>query len=138
MYKRQGETVAVAHVEPSKSVVIDNDVVGATEQQAQGSDDSRVGRRTVPDCITMSDEVTIMGDASITDDEIVVVGDATVADKSTTDGDRRVVERGESVIVNAMSDELTTVDSSATDDVSGRNEVTGTIFSNDTMSLDQI
>jgi len=27
-----GETVAVAHVEPSKSVVIDNDVVGAAEQ----------------------------------------------------------------------------------------------------------
>ena len=27
-----GETVAVAHVESSKSVVIDNDVGGATEQ----------------------------------------------------------------------------------------------------------
>jgi len=27
-----GETVAVAHAEPSKSVVIDNDVGGATEQ----------------------------------------------------------------------------------------------------------
>ena len=29
-----GETVAVAHVEPSKSVVVDNDVVGVTEQQS--------------------------------------------------------------------------------------------------------
>jgi len=84
----------------------------------------------------MSDEVTIMGDASITDDETVVIGDATVVHESTIDGDRRVVEGGESVIVNAMSDELTTVDSSATDDVSGRNEVGGTILSNDIMSLD--
>ena len=89
-----GETVAVAHVESSKSVVIDNDIVGVTEQQAQGSDDSRVGRRTVSDCTTMSDEVTIIGDASITDDETVVIGDATVVDKSTTDGDREVVEGG--------------------------------------------
>jgi len=86
----------------------------------------------------MSDEVTIVGDTSITDDETVVVGDATVARKSTTDGDRGVVEGGESVIVSAMSDELTKVDGSATDDVSGRNGVNGTIFSNDTMSLDQI
>ena len=86
-----GETVAVVHVEPSKSVVIDNDVVGVAEQRAQGSDDSRVCRRTVSDCTTMSDEVTIIGDASITDDETVVIGDATVADKSTTDGDRGVV-----------------------------------------------
>jgi len=78
-----------------------------------------------------------MGDTSMTDDETVVVGDATVARKSTTDGDRIVTEGVESVIVNAMSDELTTVDSSATDDVSGRNGVNGTIFSNDTMSLDQ-
>ena len=29
-----GETVAVAHVEPSKSVVLDNDIGGATEQQS--------------------------------------------------------------------------------------------------------
>ena len=36
-----------------------------------------------------------------------------------------------------MSDELTTVDSSATDDVSDRNEMGGTILSNDIMSLDQ-
>jgi len=85
----------------------------------------------------MSGEVTIMGDASITDDETVVVGDATVARKSTTDRDRGVVEGGKSVIVNAMSDELTKVDGSVTDDVSGRNEVKGTILSNDTMSLDQ-
>ena len=85
----------------------------------------------------MSDEVTIVGDTSITDDETVVIGDATVVDKSTTDGDRGVVEGGESVIVNAMLDEVTAVDSSATDDVSGRNEVTGTIISNDTMSLDR-
>jgi len=85
----------------------------------------------------MSDEVTVMGDASITDDETVVIGDATVARKSTTDGDRGVVEGGESVIINAMSDELTKVDGSATDDVSGLNEVNGTIFSNDIMSLDQ-
>jgi len=86
----------------------------------------------------MSDEVTIVGDASITDDEIVVVGDATVARKSTTDGDRGVVKGGESVIVNAMSDELTKVDGSATDVVSDRDGVNGTIFSNDIMSLDQI
>ena len=86
----------------------------------------------------MSDEVTIMGDASITDDETVVVGDATVVHESITDGDRGAVGGGESVIVNAMSDEPTTVDSSATDDVSGGNEVNGTIFSNDTMSLDHI
>jgi len=85
----------------------------------------------------MSDEVTIVGDASITDDETVVVGDATVARKSTTDGDRGVTKGGESVIVNAMSDELTKVDGSATDDVSCRNGANGTIFSNDTMSFDQ-
>jgi len=85
----------------------------------------------------MSDEVTTVGDASIIDDETVVVGDATVARKSTTDGDRGVVKGDESVIVNAMSDELTKVDGSATDVVSGRNGVNGTIFSNDTMSLDQ-
>jgi len=85
----------------------------------------------------MSDEVTTVGDASITDDETVVVGDATVARKSTTDGDRGVVERGGSVIVNAMSDKLMKVDGSATDDVSCRNKVGGTILSNDTMSLDQ-
>jgi len=86
----------------------------------------------------MSDRGTVATDASITDDETVVIGDTTVAHKSTTDGDRGVVEGGESVIVNAMSDELTKVDGSATDDVSGRNEVNDTIFSNDTMSLDQI
>jgi len=86
----------------------------------------------------MSDEVTIVGDASITDDETVVVGDATAARKSTTDEDRGVIKRGESVIVNAMSDELTKLDGSATDDVSGRDGVNGTIFSNDIMSLDQI
>jgi len=78
-----------------------------------------------------------MGDTSITGDETVVIGDATVARESTTDGDRGVVKGGESVIVNAMSDELTKVDGSANDDVSGRNGVNGTIFSNDTMSLDQ-
>jgi len=86
----------------------------------------------------MSDEVTIVGDALRTDDETVVVTDAVVAHESTIDGDRVVTKGGESVIVNAMSDELTTVDSSATDDVSGRNGVNGTIFSNDIMSLDQI
>jgi len=86
----------------------------------------------------MSDGGTVAADASITDDGTVVVGDATVARKSTTDGDRGVVKGGESVIVNAMSDELTTVDSSATDDVSGRDGVNGTIFSNDIRSLDQI
>jgi len=85
----------------------------------------------------MSDEVTIVGDALTTDDETVVVTDVVVAHESTTDGDRVVTKGGESVIVNAMSDELTTVDSSATDDVSGRNGVNGTILSNDTMSLDQ-
>ena len=41
------------------------------------------------------------------------------------------------MIVNAMSDELTKVDGSATDVVSGRNGVNDTILSNDTMSLDQ-
>jgi len=85
----------------------------------------------------MSDEVTTVGDASITDDETVVVTDAVVARKSTTDGDRGVVKGDKSVIVNAMSDELTKVDGSVTDVVSGRNGVNGTIFSNDTMSLDQ-
>ena len=53
------------------------------------------------------------------------------------DGDRGITKGGESVIVNAMSDELTKVDGSVTDDVSGRNGVNGTILSNDTMSLDQ-
>jgi len=86
----------------------------------------------------MSDEVTMTADASITDDETVVVGDATIVYESTTDGDRVVTEGGESVIVNAMSDELTKVDSSAADDVSGRDGVNGTVFSNNTMSLDQI
>ena len=86
----------------------------------------------------MSDEVTMVEDALTTDDETVVVTNVEVAHESTTDGDRVVTKGGESVIVNAMSDELTTVDSSATDDVSGRNEVNGTIFSNDIKSLDQI
>ena len=86
----------------------------------------------------MSDEVTIVGDALTADDETVVVTDAVVvAHESTTDGDRGVTKRDKSVIVNAMSDELTKVDGSATDVVSGRNGVNGTIFSNDTMSLDQ-
>jgi len=86
----------------------------------------------------MSDEVTIVGDASITDDETVVVGDVTVARKSTTDGNRGITKWGKLVTVNAMSDELTKVDGSVTDDVSDRDGVNGTIFSNDTMSLDQI
>ena len=86
----------------------------------------------------MSDGVTVVGDASITDDETVVVVNAVVAHESTTDGDRGITKGGESVIVNAMSDELTKVDGSATDDVSGRSGVNGMIFSNDTMSLDQI
>ena len=85
----------------------------------------------------MSDRGTVAADASITDDETVVGGGVTVAHDSTTDGDRGVVKGGESVIVNAMSDELTKVDGSATNDVSGRNGVNDTIFSNDTMSLDQ-
>jgi len=86
----------------------------------------------------MSDEVSVAADASIIDDETVVVGGATVAHKSTTDEDRVVTEGNESVIVNAMSDELTKVDGSVTDDVSGRDGVNGTVFSNNTMSLDQI
>jgi len=86
----------------------------------------------------MSDEVTVVADASITDDETVVVADAAVAHKSTTDGDRAVTEWDESVIVNAMSDELTKVDGSVTDDVSGRDGVNGTVFSNNTVYLDQI
>jgi len=86
----------------------------------------------------MSDEVTVAADASITDDETVVVTDVVVAHESTTDGDKIVTKGGKSVIVNAMSDELTTVDSSATDDVSCRDGVNGTILSNDIMSLDQI
>jgi len=86
----------------------------------------------------MSDEVTVAADASIIDDETVVVADAAVAHESITDGDRVVTEGGESVIVNAMSDELTKVDGSVTDGVSGRNGVNGTVFSNNTVSLDQI
>jgi len=86
----------------------------------------------------MSDEVTVAADASITDDETVVVVDAAVAHESTTGGDRVVTEGDESVIVNAMSDELTKVDGSVTDVVSGRNGVNGTVFSNNTVSLDQI
>jgi len=85
----------------------------------------------------MSDEVTVVADASITDGTVVVEG-STVAHESTTDGDRGVTKGDESVIVNAMSDELTKVDGSVTDDVSGRNGVNGTVFSNHTMSLDQI
>ena len=84
------------------------------------------------------DEVTVVADASITDDEIVVAADAAVVHKSITDGDRVVTEGDESVIVNEMSDELTKVDGSATDDVSGRDGVNGTVFSNNTVSLDQI
>ena len=86
----------------------------------------------------MSDEVTVAADASITDDETVVVADAAVAHESITDGDRVVTEGDESVIVNAMSDELTKVDGSAPNDVSGRDGVNGTVFSNNTVSLDQI
>ena len=86
----------------------------------------------------MSDEVTVAAHASVTDDETVVAADTAVAHESTTDGDRVVTEGNESVIVNEMSDELTKVDSSAIDDVSGRNGVNGTVFSNNTVSLDQI
>ena len=85
----------------------------------------------------MFDRGTVAADASITDDETVVGGDVTVAHDSTTDGDRGVVKGDESVIVNAMSDELTKVDGSVTDVVSCRHGVNGTILSNDTMSLDQ-
>ena len=42
----------------------------------------------------MSDGGTVAADASITDDETVVGGDVTVSDKSTTDGDRGIVEGG--------------------------------------------
>jgi len=76
----------------------------------------------------MSDEVTVVADASITDDETVVVANAAVAHESTTDGDRVATEGNESVIVNETSDELTKVDGSATDDVSGRDGVNGTVF----------
>ena len=76
----------------------------------------------------MTDEVTVVADASITDDETAVVMDVVVPHESTTDGDRVVTKGGESVIINAMSDELTKVDSSATDDVSGRDGVSGTVF----------
>jgi len=79
-----------------------------------------------------------MTHASITDDEIVVVVDAAVTHKSTTDEDRAVIEGDESVIVNKMSDELTKVDGSAVNDVSDRDGVNGTVFSNNTVSLDQI
>ena len=109
-----------------------------TEQQAQGSDDSRVGRRTVSDGTTISDEVTVTADTSITDDETVVVADAAAVHKSITDEDRAEVEGDESVIVNEMSDELTNVDGSAVDDVSDRDGVNGMVFSNNTVSLDQI
>jgi len=80
----------------------------------------------------------VVADASTTDDETVVVGDAAVAHKSTTDGDRVVTEGNESVIVNEMSDELTKVDGSAVGDLSDRDGVIGTVFSNNTISLDQI
>jgi len=86
----------------------------------------------------MSDEVTVIADASITDDETVVVTDVVVAHESTTDGDRVVTKGDESVIVNAISDELTKVDGSAVGDVLDRDRVNGTVFSNDTISLDQI
>jgi len=85
----------------------------------------------------MSDGGTVAADASITDDETAVVVNAVVAHESTTDGDRGITMGDESVIVNAMSDELTKVDGSVTDDASCRNGVNGTIFSNDTMSFDQ-
>jgi len=120
-----------------RSVVVDDEVVGAAEQRSQGPDDSRVGRRTVSDGTTISDEVTVAADASITDDETGVVADAAAVHKSTTDGDR-TVEGDESVIVNKMSDELTKVDGSAADDVSGRDGVNGMVFSNNTVSFDQI
>jgi len=86
----------------------------------------------------MSDEVTVVADASTTDEETGVVSDAAVAHESTTDGDRVVTEGGESVIINAMSDELTKVDGSAVGDVLDRDGVNGTVFSNNTVSLDQI
>jgi len=66
------------------------------------------------------------------------VADAAAVHKSTTDGDRAVVEGDESVIVNEMSDELTKVDGSAVDNVLDRDGVNGTVFSNNTVSLDQI
>jgi len=82
----------------------------------------------VSDGTTISDEVTVAADAPITDDETVVVADAAAVHKSTTGEDRAVVEGDESVIVNEMSDELTKVDGSAVDDVSGRDGVNGTVF----------
>jgi len=132
-----GETVAVAHAESSRSVVVDDEVVGAAGQWSQGPDDSRAGRRTVSDGTT--DEVVVATDASITnDDETVVVTAAAAVDKSTTDGDRTIVEGDESVVVNEMFDELTKVDGSAVDDVSDRDGANDTVFSYSTVSFDQI
>jgi len=68
---------------------------------------------------------------------VVVVALAAVH-KSTTDGDRTIVDGDESVVVNEMSDELTKVDGSAVDDVSDRDGVNGTVLSNNTVSFDQI
>jgi len=42
----------------------------------------------------MTDEVTVVADASITDDETAVVMDVVVAHESTTDGDRVVTKGG--------------------------------------------
>jgi len=129
-----GETVAVAHAESSRSVVVD-DEVRAAEQWSQGPDDSRAGRRTVSDGTT--DEVVVTAD-----DETVVVVAVVAAlaavHKSITDEDRAVDKGDESVVVNEMSDKLTKVDGSAVDDVSGRDGANGTVFSNNTVSFDQI
>ena len=85
-----GETVAVAHAESSRSVVVD-DEVRAAEQWSQGPDDSRAGRRTVSDGTT--DEVVVTAD----DETVVVVVVALAAvHKSTTDGDRTIVDGDES------------------------------------------
>ena len=86
-----------------------------------------------------TDEVVVAADASITDDNgRVVVAVTAAVDKSTTDEGRIIVEGDESVVVNEMSDELTKVDGSAVDDVSGRDGVNDTVFSNNTVSFDQI
>jgi len=59
---------------------------------------------------------------------VVVVVALAAVHKSTTDGDRTIVEGDESVVVNEMFDELAKVDGSAVDDVSNRDEANDTVF----------
>jgi len=68
---------------------------------------------------------------------VVVVALAAVH-KSTTDGDRTIVEGDESVVVNEMFDELTKVDGSAVDDVSNLDGANDTVFLYNTVSFEPL